>query len=94
MPAFPFEALELAEWVQAAGAGWRYLCSRSFRNRTHSRWQQQSRRRVAWDVVCGLAGIALTCFLLYVIISLFAIWDWIERLVALTRPECVITVEL
>lgn len=94
MPASPFEALELAEWMQAAGAGWRYLFSRSFRNRTHSRWQQQSRWRVAWDVICGLAGIALTWFLLYVIISLFAGWDWIERLVALTRPECVITVEL
>ncbi len=93
MSASLFEALELVEWLQAAVAGWRYLFSHSFRNQTHFRWRQQSRWRVTWDVICGLAGIAFTCLILYVIISLFVGWDWIERLVALTRPEHVTNVE-
>lgn len=72
MAASLFEALELVEWLEAAVAGWRYLFSRSFRTRTHERWRHAKRRRVAWEVICGLAGIGFTLLLIVVIVSLVA----------------------
>ena len=37
---------------------------------------------MVWDVVCGVAGIVFTLLLLYAVISLFAGWDWIQRIAA------------
>jgi hypothetical protein len=65
-----------------ARSGWRYVASPAFRRKTHARWKDQSVLRVLWDVVRGIAGIALTLLLLYVLISLFAGWDWIQKLAA------------
>jgi hypothetical protein len=33
------EALEILDWLANALAGWRYLLSSSFRQRTHKRWK-------------------------------------------------------
>lgn len=81
MAASFFEALELLDWARASFAGWRYLMSGSFRRDTHERWKHERAGRVVWDVVCGAAGIAASVLLLYVLISLFAGWDWVEQLI-------------
>ena len=82
MPASFLEALEFINWMRAGVAGWRYLVSSSFRHETHARWKHESRARVLWDVVCGVAGIAFTLLIGYVVISSFTGWNWIQRLVA------------
>jgi hypothetical protein len=81
MPASVIEALEFIDWFRAAFAGWRFLVSASFRRQTLERWKNASWLRVFWDVMCGIAGFAFSWFLVYVVISLFAGWDWIQRLV-------------
>lgn len=81
-----FEGLEFIDWLRAALAGWRYLLSGSFRDQTHARWRQETTPRVIWDIVCGVAGIVFTFLVLYVVISLFARWDWLERLAAPNQP--------
>lgn len=75
MAASIFEALELGDWLRAAVAGWRYLFSRSFRIQTHARWRQERRWHVAWDVICGMAGMAFTGLIFYAIVSLFVGWE-------------------
>jgi len=74
-----FEALEFIDWFRAAFGGWRFVFSPSFRCETRARWEQESWLRVVWDILCGIAGIAFTLLLIYVVISLFAGWDWIQR---------------
>jgi len=81
MTASFLEALEFVDWIRAGFAGWRYLVSVSFRRETHMRWKQASTVRVLWDVACGVAGIAFTLLVVSVVVSLFAGWDWIQRLV-------------
>ena len=82
MPASIFEALEFTDWFRAAFGGWRFVFSASFRRETRARWKHESSLRIVWDVLCGLAGIAFTLLLVYVVISLFAGWDWIQRVAA------------
>ena len=77
-----FEALEFIDWFRAAFGGWRFVFSASFCRETRARWKHESSLRIVWDVLCGVAGIAFTRLLIYVIISLFAGWDWIQRVVA------------
>lgn len=64
------EALEIIEWFVAAFAGWRFIFSPSFRRQTRARWKQATRLRVVTDIVCGIAGIAFTAFLIYFIVDL------------------------
>ena len=82
MPASIFEALEFIDWFRAAFGGWRFVFLASFRRETRARWQRQSLLRTIGDVVFGVAGIAFTLLLVYVVISLFAGWDWIQRVAA------------
>lgn len=82
MPASIFEALEFIDWFRAAFGGWRFVFSTSFRRETRARWKHESAPRIVWDVLCGVAGIAFTLLLVYAVISLFAGWDWIQRLAA------------
>ena len=82
MPASFLEALDFLDWLGAGFAGWRYLASASFRRATHTRWLQESRARVFWDVICGVAGVAFSVLVVYVVISLFAGWDWFQKLIA------------
>ena len=95
MPADFLEALELIDWFRAATAGWRYLLSRSFRQAIHARWKNECPLRVIRvirELLCGIAGIAFTLLLGYLMVSLFAGWDWPQRLVALTHPYPLATV--
>lgn len=61
---------EVFEWLSAATAGWRFLFSRVYREKVLSGWRDESPYSVAWDIICGLAGIALTIALVVLIISL------------------------
>ncbi len=81
MPASFLEALEFVDWLRAAVAGWRYLLSGSYRSDTHARWRQEGVLRVLRDVLCGVAGLAVTVLIIYLVIGVFAGWDWIHRLV-------------
>ena len=74
------EVVELLDWFSAALAGWRYLFSRSYRRQVHELWRERSRWRICWDILCGAAGIAFTLFLVHLIVSLFAGWNWMAEL--------------
>jgi hypothetical protein len=71
---------ELLDWLRGAFAGWRYLFSPSYRQQIHAGWKSDRWYYNAWDVVCGVAGLAFSLFLLYLIVSLFAGLDWPSRL--------------
>jgi hypothetical protein len=71
---------ELLDWLRGALAGWRYLFSSSYRQQIHSGWKSDRWYYIAWDVVCGVAGLAFSLFLLYLVVSLFAGLDWPARL--------------
>ncbi len=73
---------ELFDWFRAAFAAWRYLFSSSYRRQVHERWRSEGRFYIAWEIICAVAGFALTIFLGYVLVSLFARFDWLSRLLA------------
>ena len=79
MPWSAFEALEFIDWFRAALAGWRFLFSSAYRGETRHRWSHESAFRVIWDISCGIAGIAFTLVLVWVLVALFAGWDWLTR---------------
>jgi hypothetical protein len=70
------EGFEFIDWLRAGAAGWRYLLSGTFRRETRARWKEASTLRVTWEILCGIAGIAFIPLVVYVVISLFAGWDW------------------
>jgi len=82
MPGSIFEAFEFIDWFRAAFGGWRFVFSPSFRLEMRARWKHETRLRLVWDVVCGVAGIAFTLLLVYFLIGLFAGWNWMQRVVA------------
>ena len=71
---------ELLDWLLSASAGWRYVFSPSYRQDVHAEWQSERWYYVAWDVICGVAGVAFSLFLLYLAVSAFAGLDWLARL--------------
>jgi hypothetical protein len=59
---------ELLYWLRGVLAGWRYLFSRSYRTRTHARWQHRSPVYAVVEVICSaLACIALLLLLYFLI---------------------------
>lgn len=52
--------LESLEFVGRAFAGWRFLFSPSYRERTRARWAQQRQMDTMEDVVGALIGMAFT----------------------------------
>ena len=71
---------ELFDWFYGGFAGWRYVFSPSYRRHVHARWLDQAWVYVAVDIICGIATCALSLFVLYAIISMFAGLDWWPRL--------------
>ena len=63
------EALEILDWFGNAFAGWRYLFSSSFRQRTHKRWKVEGRGKALIEVLFGGFGILLTLLLLWLLID-------------------------
>jgi hypothetical protein len=71
---------ELLDWLRGAFAGWRYLFSSSYRRQIHAGWRSDRWYYIAWDVICGAAGVAFSLFILYAIVSLFVGFNWPSRL--------------
>ena len=65
----PSDAFEILEWIVNAFAGWRYLFSRSFRQRTHARWKSEGRVTAFIDILFGGSGVLLTLVLLWLLVS-------------------------
>jgi hypothetical protein len=65
----------------AAFAGWRYVLSPSYRARVHSRWESKSQLQIAQDIAAAVAGSIFWLILSWLVISVFAGFDWIARLV-------------
>ena len=63
------DVFELFDWIVNAFAGWRYVFSPSFRQRTHTRWKAQGWGTAAIEILVGALGVLLTLFLLWVLIS-------------------------
>ena len=57
------ETREIIDWFKAAFSGWRYLFSSSYRNAKNSDWKNERLIYIAWDVLCGVAGVAFSGFL-------------------------------
>ena len=66
----PADALEIFDWIANALAGWRYLFSSSFRQRTHARWKAAGRGTALIEIFFGALGILFTLFLLWVVVAL------------------------
>lgn len=62
--------LEILDWVEDAFAGWRYLISSSFRQRTHKRWKVDGRGKVFIEVLFGGLGVIVSLLLFCVAIVL------------------------
>lgn len=66
----PADALEIFEWMANAFAGWRYIFSPSFRQRTHARWKVEGRGTAVLEILFGAAGMLFTLFLLWLVVDL------------------------
>ena len=55
---------ECFEWLRAATAGWRFLFSPSYRHAVIQGWRAARWFYVAWDIVCGIAGVVLSLAIL------------------------------
>lgn len=64
----PADVLEIFGWIVDVFAGWRYLLSRSYRQRTHRRWKIEGRRKAFTDIVFGGLGMLLILLLLWPLI--------------------------
>ena len=58
---------EILEWGLAAVAGWRYLLSSSYRKAKHADWKYENSLYVVWDVCGGVAGVAFSLLLVYLV---------------------------
>ena len=61
------ETGEIFEWFKAAFGGWRYLFSSSYRKVKNNEWRNEKSIYIVWDVICGIAGVAFSVFLLVII---------------------------
>ena len=58
---------ETVEWIVAAAAGWRYLFSPKYRKKKKHEWRNEKAFYVVWDVCCGVAGIAFSVLVVYLV---------------------------
>jgi len=64
------DALEIFGWIEDTFAGWRYLLSSSFRQRTHERWRIEGLGKAFIEILFGALGVLLTLVLLWLLIDL------------------------
>lgn len=60
----PADVLEIFDWMAQAFAGWRYLLSPSYRDRTHKRWKAEGRGKATLEIFFGALAVLLTLGLL------------------------------
>lgn len=65
----PFETLEIFGWLIDGLAGWRYLFSASFRQRTHKRWKAEGWERAVIEIFFGGLAVFLTLLLAWALIG-------------------------
>jgi hypothetical protein len=70
-----FDTLEFADWFRATLGGWRFIFSPSFRRQMRDRWKHESWLYITMDVLCGLAGIAFSLLIAYIVIGGVAGWE-------------------
>jgi hypothetical protein len=61
---------ELLYWLRGAIGGWRYLFSRSYRERTHARWRRRNSVYAAVEIVSAVGACAASLCLLYFLVKL------------------------
>lgn len=66
----PADALEIVDWIITGVAGWRYLLSPSFRQRTHARWKAEGRGKAVIEILVACLGMLVTVALGWVVVSL------------------------
>jgi len=62
--AMPADALEFLSWLIDGLGGWRYLLSRSFRQRTHERWRLEGWTSALAGILFGGLALVFTLLLL------------------------------
>ncbi len=62
------EIIEAIGKVIEGGLGFRYLFSRTYRERTRQRWKNQSKISIAFEVLEAAIGVA------FIIVILVALW--------------------
>jgi hypothetical protein len=60
----PADALEFLSWLIDGLGGWRYLLSRSFRQRTHERWRLEGWTSALAGILFGGLALVFTLLLL------------------------------
>jgi len=48
---------------------WRYLFSPKFREKTHTRWRNKSKPKVAFEVFLGVVGMAFWIFIAFFVVK-------------------------
>ena len=67
----PLYFLDLFEFLGRSLAGWRFLGSRSYRERTRARWSQQRQMETMQEVIGAVIGMVITGVLpLLLVVSL------------------------
>jgi len=66
----PAAAVEIFDWIVNAFAGWRYLLSSSFRQRTHQRWKVEGTGKAFIEILFGVLGILLILLFVWWVIGL------------------------
>jgi len=64
------EIIEAIGKVIEGGLGFRYLFSRTYRERTRQRWKNQSKISIAFEVYEAAIGVALIIVILFVLLGL------------------------
>jgi hypothetical protein len=63
---------EVIDYCRTGWAGWRFLLSSSYRQKIIKEWKKEEWYSVAWDMVCGSAGVASSLLIVWLVIYL--IW--------------------
>ena len=66
------ELNELYGWLRAGTAGWRFLFIPAYRLQITSCWRFERWYHVTWDIVCGLAGIAFSLLIVFMLVYIIA----------------------
>ncbi|MBA3037094.1 MAG: hypothetical protein FP814_11455 [Desulfobacterium sp.] len=57
------ETGEIIDWFKTAFGGWRYLFSSTYRKAKNLDWRNEKPIYIVWDLICGIAGVAFSVFL-------------------------------
>ena len=63
------EIIEAIGKVIEGGLGFRYLFSRTYRERTQQRWKNQSKISIAFEIFEAAIGVAFIILILFVVLG-------------------------